>query len=94
MTRFCHTYGLPLRPIINLLNKQIMDITENSPEQMERFEEEQLALESLKGEELNFVVGLAHLLRSMQKKGIVINYYSVNTDKCIIIMENNNNLNE
>jgi hypothetical protein len=73
--------------------EQIDSTTDNG----RRFEEYKLGLESLNSKELSFVVKMAHMLREMQKgkdSSIVINNYAVNTDKFIIIMEHNSNLNE
>ena len=73
--------------------EQIDSTTDNG----RRFEEYKLGLESLNSKELSFVVNMAHMLREMQKgkdSSIVINNYAVNTDKFIIIMEHNSNLNE
>ena len=74
-----------------------MEPIDPTTENERRFEEYQLGLESLNSKELSFVVNMAHMLREMQKgkdSSIVINNYAVNTDKFIIIMEHNSNLNE
>ena len=71
-----------------------MEVIEKNPDNEKRFEEEQLGLESLNQKELSFVVEMAHSLRTMQQKGIVINHYSVKADKFIIILEHNSNLKE
>ena len=74
-----------------------MEQTDSTTDNGRRFEEYQLGLESLNSKELSFVVNMAHMLREMQKSkdsSIVINNYAVNTDKFIIIMEHNSNLNE
>ncbi len=56
-----------------------------------RSRDERLALGSLDSKELQFVVEMAHLLRDLQREGcgITINNYAVNTDKFIIVMEQN-----
>ena len=71
-----------------------MKTTDLTTKESVRSGEEWLALGSLNHQELAFVVEMAHLLRDLQKdgKGIVINNYAVNTDKFIIVMEQNNNL--
>ena len=74
-----------------------MEQTDSTTDNGRRFEEYKLGLESLNSKELSFVVNMAHMLREMQKgkdSSIVINNYAVNTDKFIIIMEHNSNLNE
>ena len=74
-----------------------MEPIDPTTENERRFEEYKLGLESLNSKELSFVVNMAHMLREMQKgkdSSIVINNYAVNTDKFIIIMEHNSNLNE
>ena len=74
-----------------------MEPIDSTTENKWRFEEYKLGLESLNSKELSFVVNMAHMLREMQKgkdSSIVINNYAVNTDKFIIIMEHNSNLNE
>ena len=74
-----------------------MEPIDPTTENGRRFEEYKLGLESLNSKELSFVVKMAHMLREMQKSknsSIVINNYAVNTDKFIIIMEHNSNLNE
>ena len=74
-----------------------MEPIDSTTDNGRRFEEYKLGLESLNSKELSFVVNMAHMLREMQKSkdsSIVINNYAVNTDKFIIIMEHNSNLNE
>lgn len=67
---------------------------EEPPGNGKRFKGIRLALESLKPNELRFVVKMANLLRAMKNKGIVINHYSVNADKFVIIMEHHSDLKE
>jgi len=70
-----------------------METTDLTPNECMRFEENRLALESLNNQELSFVFEMAHLLRDLHNgNGITINNYAVNTDKFIIVMEQNNNL--
>ena len=71
-----------------------MNSNDLSNDNLRRFEDEQLDLGSLTNKELNFVVQMAHSLRSLQKEGIVINHYSVTADKFIIILEHTSNLQE